>query len=98
MVFLFVIWAALRLGQRGATLTTLAVSGIAIWGTVHQLGPFTSESMNDGLVLLQTFTGVVALTALILAATTAERTTANQQLQQRAEQLKTLNETDGDLP
>jgi signal transduction histidine kinase len=92
-VFPFIIWAALRLGQQGATLTTLAISGIAIWGTVHGLGPFSLESKNDSLVLLQTFMAVVSLTALILAAATVERSEATQAMQQRAEQLATLNDS-----
>lgn len=92
-VFAFIIWAALRLGQRGATLTTLTISGIAIWGTVHGWGPFSLASKNDSLVLLQTFMAVVSLTALILAAATRERSDAAQALQQRAEQLATLNDS-----
>jgi integral membrane sensor domain MASE1 len=35
MVFFFIIWAALRLGQHGATLTTFIISGIAILGTAR---------------------------------------------------------------
>ncbi|MEX1247437.1 MAG: MASE1 domain-containing protein [Anaerolineales bacterium] len=92
MVFPFVIWAALRLGQQGATLTTLLVSGIAIWGTVQGLGPFALESKNESLILLQTFMGVVSLTALILAAATLERRAAAKALQQRAEELGTLTD------
>jgi signal transduction histidine kinase len=93
LVFPFIIWAALRLGQHGATLTTFVVSGIAIWGTVHGLGPFALESMNESLVLLQTFTAVVSLTALVLAAATLERHNAAQALQQRADELATLNDS-----
>jgi signal transduction histidine kinase len=93
LVFPFIIWAALRLEQRGATVTILMVSGIAIWGTVHGLGPFSLESKNDSLVLLQTFTAVVSLTGLILAAATIERRTAMEALQQRADELSTLNDS-----
>ena len=73
MVFPFVIWAALRFGQHGAATSTIIVSGIATWGTVQGLGPFSLESINDGLVLLQTFMAVVSLTALVLGAATLER-------------------------
>jgi len=95
LVFPFIIWAALRLEQHGATLAIFVVSGIAIWGTVQGLGPFSLESMNDSLVLLQTFTAVVSLTALILAAATIERRNAAEALQQRAEELSTLNDSSG---
>ena len=93
MIFLFVIWAALRLGQPGATLAVFLVSGIAIWNTVQGLGPFSLESKNDSLVLLQTFMAVVSLTSLILAAATIERRHAAQALQLRAEELATLNDS-----
>ncbi len=95
MVFPFIIWAALRLEQHGATIAIFVVSGIAIWGTVQGLGPFSLESMNDSLVLLQTFTAVVSLTALILAAATMERRHAEEGLRQRAEELSTLNDSSG---
>ncbi len=93
LIFPFVIWAALRHEQHGATLAVLIVSGIAISATVRGLGPFSLESKNDSLVLLQTFMAVVSLTALILAAATAERRRAAEELRQRAEELATLNDS-----
>jgi signal transduction histidine kinase len=93
VIFPFVIWAALRFGQRGATIGIFLVSGIAIWGTSQGLGPFSLEAKNDGLVLLQTFTAVVSLTALILAAATIERRKATDTLRQRVEDLATLNDS-----
>jgi integral membrane sensor domain MASE1 len=93
VIFPFVIWAALRFGQRGATIAIFLVSGIAIWGTSQGMGPFSLESKNDSLVLLQTFMAVVALTALILAAATIERRQATNALQQQVEDLDTLNDS-----
>ena len=93
VIFPFVIWAALRLGQRGAVTAIFLVSGIAIWGTSQGMGPFSLESKNDSLVLLQTFMGVVSLTSLILAAATIERRKATEALRQRVDDLATLNES-----
>lgn len=93
VIFPFVIWAALRFEQRGATIAIFLISGIAIWGTSQGLGPFSFESKNESLVLLQTFMAVVALTALILAAATIERRKATDTLQQRVEDLATLNDS-----
>ncbi len=73
VIFPFSIWAALRMGQVGAASTVFVVSGIAIWGTIQELGPFARMPINDSLILLQTFTGVVALISLMLAAASAER-------------------------
>jgi signal transduction histidine kinase len=93
VIFPFIIWAAIRFGQHGATLAIAAVSGIAIFGTASGMGPFSLESKNDSLVLLQTFTAVVALTGLILAAATMERRRANNALSKRVDDLATLNDT-----
>ena len=93
VIFPFVIWAALRFGPRGATFAIFLVSGIAIWGTSQGMGPFSLESKNDSLVLLQTFMAVVALTALILAAATIERRKATDSLQQRVADLAILNDS-----
>jgi len=93
LLFPIIIWAALRFRQHGATLAILCVSGIAIWGTVQGLGPFSLETKNDSLVLLQTFTAVVSLTGLILAAATIERRNTSLVLKQRAEELATLNDS-----
>jgi signal transduction histidine kinase len=93
VIFPFMIWAALRLGQRGAATAIFLVSGIAIWGTSHGMGPFSPESKNDSLVLLQTFMGVVSLTSLILAAATIERRKAAEALRQRIDDLAVLNDS-----
>jgi signal transduction histidine kinase len=92
LIFPFAIWAALRLEQMGAVTAVLVVSGIAIWGTVHGSGPFSGVSLNDSLVLLQTFTGVVALTSLTLAASASERRQAEQALNRRVTELAALND------
>lgn len=91
VIFPFIIWSALRFGPRGAASSTLVISLIAIWGTARGLGPFSHESLNDSLILLQTFLGVVAITSLILAATTAERLNAASALQQKVTGLAALN-------
>jgi signal transduction histidine kinase/integral membrane sensor domain MASE1/CheY-like chemotaxis protein len=84
-IFPFMVWAALRFGQRGTTAVTVICSGIAIWGTVHGFGPFVSGSPNENLILLQTFMGVVAVTALLLSATVTERRRTEEALFQSQE-------------
>jgi signal transduction histidine kinase len=93
LIFPFVIWTAIRFGQRGGATAVIMVSGMAISATVADLGPFSLHSKNDNLILLQTFLGVVSLTSLILAAATAERIRVSRALQRRAEDLTTLNES-----
>jgi diguanylate cyclase (GGDEF)-like protein len=69
----FLIWAALRFGQREAALATLVLSVPAIWGTLHGLGPFAQLPKNESLLLLQAFLGVGAVMSLALASEVADR-------------------------
>jgi diguanylate cyclase (GGDEF)-like protein len=69
----FLLWAALRFGQKEAISTTMMLSGIAAWGTIRGFGPFASHDKNDSLLLLQAFMGIVAVMTLALAAMSAER-------------------------
>lgn len=68
IVFPFLIWAALRFGQQGTSLVTLVASGIAIWATIHHSGPFGADSIDQSLMLLQSFMAIVATTGLYLGA------------------------------
>lgn len=72
-IFPFVIWAALRFGPRGAATATMVISGIAIWGTGREFGPFLGKNLTESLMLLQIYMSVVAVTALVLTAAIAER-------------------------
>lgn len=78
LMFIPLVWAALRFGLLGTTLSTVAVSAIAIWGTVGGSGPFVRETVSDSLLHLQLYVGVIASTAMILAAVDAERRRAEQ--------------------
>ncbi len=82
LVFPFIIWTAFRFQQLGSTLAVFLVSVLAIWGTLHGFGPFAAGTENTDLFLLQTFLGVVALTGLTLAAATAERDAALNQVRE----------------
>lgn len=74
------IWAAFRFRQKGATLVMALLSGVAIYGTVHNRGSFVLDSVNDSLLLLQAFLGVIAITTLILSAILAERSQSTAKL------------------
>ncbi|HKA05843.1 MAG TPA: MASE1 domain-containing protein [Gemmataceae bacterium] len=76
-IFPFVVWAALRFGQRGTATVTLLASSIAIWGTLHLAGPFSRGTVHENLILLQTYMAAVAVTALLLGAALAERNLAD---------------------
>ncbi len=69
------------------------VSGIAIYSTAVGAGPLVRSTINESLILLQTFMGVVSLTALTLSATTSQRQAAEEALRQRIKDLAKLNDS-----
>lgn len=92
LMFPLAIWAAVRFGQRGATLTALAVNGIAIYGTVHGTSPFSELTTRVDLVAdLQKFLGAYTLTSLALAAAFCGRREVERTLMERAKQVEAAN-------
>ncbi|MFL5905749.1 MAG: MASE1 domain-containing protein [Solirubrobacteraceae bacterium] len=81
VVFPVLLWAALRLGPRGAATAIVVVCGITVWNTAEQSGPFVRESITDSLLATQVFIATASLTSLVLAAVTAERTRAARALE-----------------
>jgi signal transduction histidine kinase len=76
IVFPVLLWAALRFGPRGAATAVLVVCSITVWNTAQNDGPFVRDSITDSLLATQLFIAISALTSLLLAAVTAERTHA----------------------
>ena len=73
IVFPILIWAALRFGPTGAATAVAIVSSLTVWNTAHGSGPFVRTSLTHSLLASQLFVAVAALTSLVLAAVTAER-------------------------
>lgn len=84
----WIIWAAFRFGQRETATVTVAISAIALWGTLQGFGPFARNMPNESLMLLQGFMCTVALTGLILAALVSERHQIEAALRSSNDQLK----------
>jgi signal transduction histidine kinase len=76
IVFPVLLWSALRFGPRGASTAVLVVCSITVWNTAQNAGPFVRASTTDSLLATQLFIAIAALTSLVLAAVTAERTRA----------------------
>jgi len=92
LLFPLVIWVAFRFGQRGTTLFTLLISGLAIRYTINGLGPFVGESLNKSLLSLQTFLGIVSVTSLFLAAIITQRKRAEEAFRESEERTRTIIE------
>jgi len=80
IVFPVLLWAALRFGPRGAAMAILVVCSITVWNTAQNDGPFVRDSLTHSLLATQLFIATSAVTSLLLAAVTAERTRASRAL------------------
>jgi two-component system, NtrC family, sensor kinase len=87
------VWANFRFGLLGSTTGVAIVTTLAILGTLKGVGSFVQPSLNESLILLQSFMGSAAVTTLLLGAVIAERKAsqsalelANQQLEYRVKE------------
>lgn len=88
LIFPALIWAALRFRQRGVAAGSLVVAAVAVGFTAQGMGPFAEDTPDGSLLLSQTFVGISALAALLLAAITAERDRAERTLKGAHEELE----------
>jgi two-component system, NtrC family, sensor kinase len=99
------LWATFRFGQKGVTLGTVLISLLALSGTVNGTSSFIRLSLNESLLLLQSFMGVISISSLILSAVLIEQKNselalekANNDLELRVnERTQTLNELNRQL-
>jgi diguanylate cyclase (GGDEF)-like protein/PAS domain S-box-containing protein len=66
------VWAALRFGQREVAAATLMLAGIAVWSTLHNIGPFVGKTPSESLFLLQLFLGFIVVMSLTVGAYVAQ--------------------------
>jgi diguanylate cyclase (GGDEF)-like protein len=78
----FLVWAAFRFGRRKAATAICVLAVLAAWGTLNGFGPFSRESQNTSLLLLQSFMGIMAVTTLVLAAEVTEHNRADEHVRQ----------------
>ncbi len=88
-----VIWMAFRFTQRETATGIFILSAIAVWGTLRGFGPFVEETENQSLLSLQSWTAVLAITAMALSAGMAERRRIEEELQQQKSVVETANRT-----
>lgn len=75
-VFPFVTWAAMRGGQRGASLVTAAVAFTAVASAARVLEETGMLFPAQSLLFLQAYLALVSMTGMVLAALTHERRVA----------------------
>jgi signal transduction histidine kinase len=80
LVFPALIWAALRFGPPGATLSIALAAGVAIGVTANDLGPFFKQPIDHRTLSTQAYIAVAALTTLFLSAVVCERERSSAEL------------------
>src|SRR5947207_2020219 len=88
-----VIWTAFRFTQRETATGIFVLSVIAVWGTVRGFGPFVGQNENQSLLTVQSWTAVLAITAMALSAGMAERRRIENELQQQKSIVEAANRT-----
>jgi signal transduction histidine kinase/integral membrane sensor domain MASE1/CheY-like chemotaxis protein len=76
--FPLVMWAGFRFAHPGAALVSIAVSSIAVSGTLNGTGPFgePGSSLHESITLLQIYSAVMATSGLVFGAAIADRNRA----------------------
>jgi signal transduction histidine kinase/integral membrane sensor domain MASE1 len=83
IILSLLVWAAVRFGPAGTSLSVLTVEFIAIWGATHREWPFAALSPVDNVLPLQIFLLGVAIPLLFLAAIIEERQRDRKALEER---------------
>jgi signal transduction histidine kinase len=93
LVFPALIWAAVRFGQRGATLAVFCAAVMAVWSTANNTGPFVRHSITASALSTQLYMTVAAITTLCLGAIVSERQrSANDLVESRRRELERASE------
>lgn len=77
-----ILWLAFRFNLLLTITFTLAISLVSIYFTIQSKGPFILDTVGDTQLLLQIFIAMISISAIVLSATVAERTQAENELTQ----------------
>ena len=78
------VWAALRFGLGGISVSMLIVTSQAIWGTMHGHGPFLTQTPAENALALQLFLLVTATPLMLLAIVIEEERRSKEALRESA--------------
>lgn len=87
-----VMWAALRFGVTGASLSVLLISVIAAWGTAIGEGSFSLAGHSEALLILWAFITALVIVNLIVTALLAETRNNSARLRLHSLILKNMDE------
>ncbi len=95
-IFPLLIWAAVRLGPRGAVTLELLITAISLWGTTSGMGPFARASSYRSLVSLDGFLAATTIATMLLAAAISERQKAQEAALRSEQKLRSVIRQSGD--
>ena len=78
------IWAALRFGLGGISVSMLVITVLAIWGTMRGHGPFLAQTPAENALALQLFLLVTATPLMLLAVVIDEERRSKEALRESA--------------
>jgi signal transduction histidine kinase/CheY-like chemotaxis protein len=81
ILLLLLILTVFTLGKKFSIVIVVVVSSVAVIATTLGFGPFVKVSVNESLLLLQSFIGVFSVTSLILSAIIDEKQQATNKLE-----------------
>jgi signal transduction histidine kinase len=95
-------WSGFRFGLKGTTAMTALICPIAILETLHGLGPFSINNSNTSILIAQSFTAVLVITSVSIAAIVGEKyqienklrdahSLAEREIEERTVDLRSLN-------
>jgi integral membrane sensor domain MASE1 len=90
VLFLPLLWAALRFGSQGAATGTFIVAVVAIWGTYSGHGAFVRADTTKSLAALHVFLATISLASLVLGSVVSERRRSGWLLNESESMLRTM--------
>ncbi len=74
------LWAVLRLGLKGVSISMLVIAFLSIWGAAHDRGPFTGQGPLNNTLSLQLFLFFAAIPFMVFAVLVEEEKQMRQEL------------------
>lgn len=93
----FLVWGAIRFGQRGATTGSALATSMAVYQLLHHAGPFYAGNESTSLLLLGCYIAVLSATNLLLAAGSMEREEALRMIAASEHRYRAVVEDQSDL-
>jgi signal transduction histidine kinase len=82
------VWTSVRFDIGVVVTYVLTASLIALWGTIHNHGPFQG-ALNESLITVQAFIAIIVISCLILYASVSEQRQIEEKLRLAGTQLET---------